>query len=81
MHIATHKFILALHDPEKLRDSRNGNVNKVYPSRAKDCVPFVNGARPDFGEGTTDKVCNVTETAPQDTNSGTTFRSFKCTAV
>ena len=81
MHIATHKFILALHDPEKLRNSSNGNVNKVYPSRAKDCVPFVNSARPDFGEGTTDKVCNVTKAAPQDTDNGPVFRSFKCTPV
>ena len=81
MHIASTEFILALTNPEKLRDSSNGTVNKVYPSRAKNCVPRVNSARPDFGEGTTDKVCNGTKTAPQDANSGTTFRSFKCTAV
>ena len=81
MHIASRDFILALHDPEKFRASKNGNVNKVYPSSEKGCVPLVNSARPDFGEGTSDKVCNVTKTAPEDTNSGTTLRSFKCTAV
>lgn len=81
MQIASTDFILALTHPEKLRASRNGSMNKVYPARAKNCVPHVNSARPDFGEGTSDKVCNVTKTAPEDTNSGTTLRSFKCTAV
>ena len=81
MHIASRDFILALHDPEKFRASKNGNVNKVYPSSEKDCVPLVNSARPDFGEGTIDKACNVTKAAPQDTKSGTIFRNFKCTSV
>lgn len=81
MHIASTDFILALCEPEKLHASRNGTVNKVYPSSAKDCVPFVNSARPDFGEGTTHKACNVTKAAPEDAQNGTIFRSFKCTAV
>lgn len=81
MQIASTDFILAMTNPEKLRASRNNTLNKVYPASAKDCVPQVNSARPDFGEGTAHKVCNVTKTAPEDTKSGTTLRSFKCTPV
>ena len=81
MQIASTDFILALTNPEKLRASRNNTWNKVYPATAKDCVPQVNSARPDFGEGTAHTMCNVTKTAPEDTKSGTTLRRFKCTAV